>query len=352
MSAIDGSKNRISYIDLLKFFAIASVILGHCTEQITGNDFWSNPIWSTIYTYHMPLFMMVCGYFFGSSLDRPFMQMVGRKALQLLLPCVTLTVLIYGTGFLTGFRSFPEFFAPDFTSVVNVLWFLKCVFLCYLIAYISLRLMKNVLVAALSTSVLFTLLPGADIVNLNFLLPVFWVGYGLSLNREWIAAHRRHILGVSGAAYLMMLYFWNGYLTVYSSPIAVIDWHTLTFDLPNLAVTVFRLAIGIAGSLALFTLAPWAERLLSRYRFYPWLLAAGRATLGIYVVQTLLVECGIHALGIYVTAAQSLIVAPALACVELPLCYMCVEAVRRSPIARLLLLGEVKAPALRLDMQP
>lgn len=352
MSALSVSKDRINYLDLLKFFAIASVILGHCTEQITGNDFWTNPIWSTIYTYHMPLFMMLCGFFLGSSLDRPFMKMVSRKATQLLLPSVTLTVLIYGTGILTGYRSFPEFFAPDFTSVINVLWFLKCVFLCYLIAYISIRLMKNVLAAAIITSVLFTLLPGADVVNLNFLLPVFWIGYGLSRHSQWIAARRRYILAVSAALYFIMLYFWNGYLTVYASPIAVIDWHTLTFDPSNLAVTLFRLAIGVAGSLALFTLAPAAERLLSRFRFYPWMLAVGRATLGIYVVQTLVVECGIHALGIYATTAQSLLLAPALAFVELPLCYVCVKAIRTSSLARLLLLGETKAPALRLDPQP
>ena len=66
---ITPRKTRIPYLDFLKFFAIASVLLWHSVEQTTGNDFWDNPIWSFIYTYHMPLFMLLCGYFFGSSLN-------------------------------------------------------------------------------------------------------------------------------------------------------------------------------------------------------------------------------------------------------------------------------------------
>ena len=346
-----SAPKRENYLDLLKFFAIASVILGHCSEQITGNDFWTNPIWNIIYTYHMPLFMMICGYFFKSSLEKPFTKMAGRKAIQLLLPCLSLTLLIYGIDAITGFNPFPEFFAPDFVSVSNVLWFLKCVFLCYIVAYIALHLIRNTALAAVSTSVLFTVLPGADIVNFNFLLPMFWIGYGLRMAKDRVARHRKVISTVSAIMYLGMLYFWNGYLTVYASPIDIIDWHSLTVNFPNLGITLFRLAIGTAGSIALFTLAPTVDKVAARTRFYPALLAVGKATLGIYVVQTLVVECGIHALGIYVTSLQSLVVAPLLACVFLPVCYLCVKAIKRSRIARLLLLGEESAPSLRLDVQ-
>lgn len=48
---METSKARIPYLDFLKFFAIGSVLLGHSVEQLTGNDYWDNPIWSFIYTY-------------------------------------------------------------------------------------------------------------------------------------------------------------------------------------------------------------------------------------------------------------------------------------------------------------
>lgn len=342
---------RLNHLDLLKFFAIASVILGHAVEQTTGNDFWTNPIWSVIYAYHMPLFMMLCGYFFGSSLKRSFGSMIRRKAIQLLIPSATLTVLVYGLIAVTGFNPFPEMFGADFTSIMNVLWFLKCVFLCYAIAYLSVRLSGNVAVAAIATSILFTILPGGDIVNLNFLLPMFWLGYAFNLRREWCERNHTLLLTVSAIAFFVMLCFWSGLLTIYAVPIAIIDWHNLSVDTANLGVALYRLAIGAAGSVMFFMLAAPVDRLVCRLRGYPALLAIGRATLGIYVVQTIVVECGIHVAGIYLTTSQSFIVAPLLAACGLAACYLCVLALRSSRISRLLLLGETSDSAPRLTVR-
>ena len=65
---METSKARIPYLDFLKFFAIGSVLLGHSVEQLTGNDYWDNPIWCFIYTYHMPLIMLQCGNIFRTSM--------------------------------------------------------------------------------------------------------------------------------------------------------------------------------------------------------------------------------------------------------------------------------------------
>lgn len=340
MTETRPTPSRIDCLDLLKFFAIACVILGHSVEQTTGDDFWTNPLWSFIYAYHMPLFMMLCGYFFSSSLRRSFGAMLRRKTIQLIVPTVTLTGLIYGLIAITGYNPVPEFFGPDLTSVVNVLWFLKCVFLCYIIAYLSIRLLKSTLFAAIATSLIFTLLPGADIVNLNFLLPMFWIGYGLYLGRDWCERHRTAILAISGVAFAAMLCFWSGTLTVYAVPIDIVDWQSLTINPSNLGVTLYRLAIGAAGSLMFFMLAAPADRLVARRRFYPTLLTIGRLTLGIYVVQTVIVECGIHIAHIYLSTAQSLVIAPLLAVCGLTLCYLCVKALRIHRLPRLLFLGE------------
>ena len=43
---METSKARIPYLDFLKFFAIGSVLLGHSVEQLTGNDYWDNPMLS------------------------------------------------------------------------------------------------------------------------------------------------------------------------------------------------------------------------------------------------------------------------------------------------------------------
>ena len=136
---METSKARIPYLDFLKFFAIGSVLLGHSVEQLTGNDYWDNPIWSFIYTYHMPLFMLLCGYFFGSSLKLTFGELLKKKFVQLLLPSVTAFIIVLTAVSVMGHNPWPALFTPDWMGFMNTVWFLKCVFFCcsfYPVCYI------------------------------------------------------------------------------------------------------------------------------------------------------------------------------------------------------------------------
>ena len=181
---------------------------------------------------------------------------------------------------------------------------------------------------------------------------MFWLGYALNLRREWCERNSSILLAVSTIAFFVMLCFWSGLLTVYAVPIAIIDWHNLSIDPANLGIALYRLAIGAAGSVMFFMLAAPVDRLICRLRCYPVLTSVGRATLGIYVVQTVIIECGIHLAGIYLTTRQTFIVAPVLTVAGLTACYLCVVALRSSRISRLLLLGETSEPAARLTARP
>ena len=53
-------KDRIAYLDLVKFVAILLVCIGHCYVMSPNLESNIRPI---IYSFHMPLFMLLCGYF-------------------------------------------------------------------------------------------------------------------------------------------------------------------------------------------------------------------------------------------------------------------------------------------------
>lgn len=60
---------RDKRLDILKGIAIILVVIGHNIQFMKGNtyaqgDFFSNPVFSIIYTFHMPAFMLVSGYLF------------------------------------------------------------------------------------------------------------------------------------------------------------------------------------------------------------------------------------------------------------------------------------------------
>ena len=60
-------------IDLSKGILIILVVLGHSiqyaigSEWLTSQKFYDDIIFRAIYSYHMPLFMMISGYLFYNS---------------------------------------------------------------------------------------------------------------------------------------------------------------------------------------------------------------------------------------------------------------------------------------------
>lgn len=84
-----NNKQRIEYIDALKGLAIFFVLWGHSLQYLKNEaDFFHNPIFEFIYSFHMPLFFMISGFFFNSSLKLNFKEFIYKKTIQLLLPCI------------------------------------------------------------------------------------------------------------------------------------------------------------------------------------------------------------------------------------------------------------------------
>lgn len=77
--------SRLLWPDVLKSFAIFLVILGHVSSVYDSRGY-SSPIALWIYSFHMPLFMMLSGMFFKYSLKKDFKTLLIDKSRLLLLP--------------------------------------------------------------------------------------------------------------------------------------------------------------------------------------------------------------------------------------------------------------------------
>lgn len=72
---MSGQTTRIRYIDIMKGITILLVMVGH---------YFSNRLVSTfIWSFHMPLFLFISGYFFR---DLPFRQRLHKASVSILLP--------------------------------------------------------------------------------------------------------------------------------------------------------------------------------------------------------------------------------------------------------------------------
>src|SRR5881392_3557775 len=61
MNASAGSRD--AYFDNAKYLAIVLVALGHAWEPLRGDSRAASALYFTVYTFHMPAFIVISGYF-------------------------------------------------------------------------------------------------------------------------------------------------------------------------------------------------------------------------------------------------------------------------------------------------
>ena len=185
---------RIQWPDLLKAFAITLVVIGHVVSAYDLRGYQA-PIAEWIYSFHMPLFMMLSGMFFKYTLDKSFRSMIRIKCRTLLLPLLSWTVilLIFQLILVTPLNEWSDILKSWLLAggPLRGYWYLKCLFLYLVVGYIAVAILKNDILAAIATTILFLILP-----NVNFtrmMIVFFWLGYGYSAMNK-IVTNRGGIL--------------------------------------------------------------------------------------------------------------------------------------------------------------
>ena len=79
---------RIAAFDNLKGIAIFLVVMCHCMQYITGTSF-DNLFYSTVYSFHMPLFAIISGYLLAMKMDKPLTDTLTKQFKRLIVPNLT-----------------------------------------------------------------------------------------------------------------------------------------------------------------------------------------------------------------------------------------------------------------------
>lgn len=215
------TSKRNVVIDILKGIAVISVLLGHAIQRGLGMNGYvpfDNYIFKLIYTYHMPLFMILSGYALAQYTKKYDFKFLFKKTRRLLLPTIIWSYLIWSVRKfdfvgIKEFISFPNsfveytktlFFHPDF-----VIWFLYVVFIFTVLFFIQKQINKksdiyiDLLISTLFYLIL-KLLP-ADyfgIYNLQTYFPIFAFGY--YLNKDYLKKLPWKYMIICLAAYVLL----------------------------------------------------------------------------------------------------------------------------------------------------
>lgn len=322
--------------DALKGFAILMVVYTHVLQYVGIGYYLDNPFLKFTYAFHMPLFMTVSGYFSVSSLQKALPGLLKKKAIALLLPCLT-------TGLVVIVLNQLFHFAPQYAKLTYLLfnlWYLKSLFGCYIVAWLSLRCTRNKLPYAIIISLIASLfLPG--IFHWPFMMPFFWLGYVWRKSPEWFVRNGKWAGGIAVAAFVLLWPVWHGKMTVYVSPLELIDYRRLVWSGENLGPHVLRLAIGLAGTVASISFFTWLYE--GKKSALPLLERIGQYTLEIYVLHFILIHLTLYR---YVTIPYShlmyeLLYCPMVTAVVFAWCIFCIRCMNRNQTTRLLFFGKI-----------
>lgn len=336
------SKQRITYLDTARCLGILLVLLGHCLQYTGPSEaFWSNRAWLFVYSFHMPLFMTISGFFFGNSLNKPLDALLKSKFVQLLLPCAVWSVLFVGLYTGAYALAYHTLRWPPLFSELFRFWYLKALFAVFFIALFARKILPSDWAACIASVVLVSLIPKMNVCNVSTMLPFFWTGHFLrkyTMNATPSAVGK--IAGVCGAVFLAMQAGWNADMTMYRTPILLINRAEGCIDWANAAVVVYRFLIGASGSIAVLTLLRLAAERWPRSRWTSKCDAIGRETLGIYLLQVWTLETAFTYLAPDWTGTVYRVAVPVVCVLELALCLSVIRLLERNRWSALLLLGK------------
>lgn len=272
-------------MDAIKALAIFLVVYCHCIKYIGDYDYWNNPIWQVIYTFHMPLFFVVSGFFFPSALKLGWKDFLLRKSIALMLPCLVWTILFSCMHF-PGWSAFLHKVANPFHWD---LWFLKGLFLVQLVEYTLIKITKHLklrhplwIAATLSMVVYF--LPFMSVPRV--MIPMLWIGYFIRVHYDWFRKHYLWIALIAITGYLILFPYWTSEIQeMYGGAnVKIISVLLGKTDVGMLIKLGYRILIGAFGSVAIIA----ALHVLKKVP--QWISVMGSSTAAIYILQSLVLE--------------------------------------------------------------
>lgn len=270
--------NRIEIYDIIKGLAIFLVVLGHTIQAF---DF-PNEYFVPIYMFHMPLFMIISGYFFYPSIEKYSLKdYIKRKTIRLLIPSLFWGIfnmlIINGNKLLNNSPINLEY---SFNIIITGMWFLVVLYVLSVIGGIIYK--KSSQYEFLIWGIIYIiilLIPPFWIMNeIKFLLPFFLIGYMMKIYKveEYIfSKYKYHIFLTCLLIFVVCLNIFTFDFTVYKTPTDILS-------IEYFYKYIVRFLSGISGSFICFYICKLIEKTSS---IKGYLLRIGITTLPIYVLH-------------------------------------------------------------------
>ena len=209
-------------VDALRGIAVLAVLLGHAIQRGMVVNYEENIIFKIIYSFHMPLFMLLSGYSLYKYTKKYDLEFLKKRFFRLIIPTIVWSYLIYSVRQFefVGIKEFIPF--PDsiieYTKILllhpdYIIWFLYIIFICNVIFGLQKKLISEKISIVITILMIIGLyvLPKENfgIARLQIYFPIFSLGYYLAMYFEKIRKYLKYMLIPSVIAYIMLFPFYN-----------------------------------------------------------------------------------------------------------------------------------------------
>lgn len=309
---------RNKKIDFIRAFAIITVIIGHCIQFGSGTTYYTgkcleDPIFKFIYSFHMPLFMLLSGYLFYHTLIRhSFIANIKSRFITLFIPIIMWNIVPF---IMYTYHDRPHTFYYLFKTYLSTMvensWFLWAIFYCSFAVLIVNRLFKDNLFVYFIGFLLTFMIPDSHNLSLyKYMYPFFLIGYfyhkySEKLNEKaLLLLNSWKLLGTVAVIFVFLLYFFNNDSYIYTTGYTLINKE---MPLRQLGIDLYRFLIGLIGSFFIILLL---------LKIYPKInegiinifSVIGINSLGIYMISGLIFQYLLPNITSWITSINYLIV--------------------------------------------
>lgn len=276
-----NSKGRIIWLDIVKLFAIVLVVYGHCIQQFDGN-YLESSLFVAIYSFHMPLFMMLSGYVLNYNKLLNYKGVLTKRFCQLILPSLFWITIIYVIENAIDVRHLPFSRALWYG-----LWFLKSLFACTLILVIPMRFIRNKyfsLTISLILSQMTVFIPHLWFLQLNVMLPSLMAGMFV---KDIFVKSKKQTVIITIVSFIVFLFL----LHSFDKDILYPNMFLMLSDnwIDQYYIQLYKVIIGISGGISILGLFKILFE-SAEIKIIKRLSVLGRFTLEIYILQSLILE--------------------------------------------------------------
>ena len=289
---------RSEVIDIMKGIAIVLVLIGHSIQFGSGNEyitkelFFDNFLFKFIYSFHMPLFMIISGYLFFYTINKySFGENIIKRITNLILPIISWSLMynIINCLILSEDIFSVKFWETCFSYAIGSFWFIWAIFYCSsVVLIVNSFFSDNILIYLLGLLMTFVIPDHYNVYLYKFMYPFFVIGYlanKFNLFRSekgvGIINSKKSLLFPFSLIFIFLLLIYNKSIYIYISGYCIFNHAN---PITMLGIDCFRFVIGLVGCVWFITLMsiiyPKIPILIKKF-----LILVGKNSLGIYIIS-------------------------------------------------------------------